>query len=175
MLIREVFLQAIYALISHRFRASLTMLGIAWGIMTVVLLMAYGNGFHSALEFGFRGAFSDGTVVIWNGQTSMQAGGERAGKPVRLKEDDANAVKELGLIKNASPEYVESQSLSYNTKVTSSPIRGVSPEYGVMRAETPEVGRFLNAEDVEKRRRVVFLGYDVARKLFGNSPAVGES
>ena len=84
MLFKEVFLQAWYALIGHRFRAALTMLGISWGIVAVVLMMAYGNGFHDALTFGFRMAFSEGTVVTWNGQTSMQAGGERAGRRIRL-------------------------------------------------------------------------------------------
>ncbi|HVF91695.1 MAG TPA: ABC transporter permease, partial [Blastocatellia bacterium] len=81
MILKEVFLQAIYALVSHRFRAMMTMLGISWGIVTVVLLMSYGNGFHSALVYGFHGSFSDGTVVVFGGQTSAQAGGERAGKP----------------------------------------------------------------------------------------------
>src|ERR687884_999999 len=92
-LIKEVFLQAVYALGQNRFRASLTLLGIAWGIVTVVILMAYGNGFHNALIFGFRGAFSDGTVVIWPGQTSLQAGGERAGRRIQLKEEDVDAIK----------------------------------------------------------------------------------
>ncbi|MBK8317097.1 MAG: ABC transporter permease [Acidobacteria bacterium] len=80
MVIKEVFIQAVQSLISHRTRALMTMTGISWGIVAVVMLMAYGNGFHTALMVGFKRAFSTGTVVIWNGQTSMQAGGERAGK-----------------------------------------------------------------------------------------------
>jgi putative ABC transport system permease protein len=175
MLFKEVFLQAVSALVGHRSRAVMTMLGISWGIVAVVLLMAYGNGFHEALMVGFRYAFSDGTVVIWNGQTSMQAGGERAGRRIRLKEDDAGALQELGVIKRTSPEYIKTLPLSYFSKQTSAAVRGVSPEYGVMRSETAEVGRFINAEDTEKRRRVAFVGSEVARKLFGNSPAVGET
>ena len=175
MILKEVFLQAIYALISHRFRAMMTMLGIAWGIVTVVLLMSYGNGFHSALVYGFRGSFSDGTVVVFGGQTSAQAGGERAGKRIRMKEDDAEAIKELGLVKYASPEYIRTLVLSYGNRQTSAATRGVAPEYGIMRNESAEAGRFINAEDIEKRRRVVFLGVEVARKLFSNGPAVGET
>ncbi|HMY76760.1 MAG TPA: ABC transporter permease, partial [Blastocatellia bacterium] len=87
MILKEVFIQAIQSLIGHRIRAVMTMTGIAWGIVAVVLLMAYGNGFHTAIAVGFHRAFSDGTVVIWNGQTSMQAGGERAGRRIRLKEE----------------------------------------------------------------------------------------
>lgn len=175
MLFKEVFLQAWAALIGHRFRAALTMLGIAWGIVAVVLMMAYGNGFHNALTYGFRMAFSEGTVVTWNGQTSMQAGGERAGRRILLKEEDADALRELGLIKRVSPEYIETLPITYGTKQTSAGVRGVAPEYGIMRQEIPEIGRFLNEEDTEKRRRVAFIGSEVARKLFGNSPAVGET
>ncbi|MDX2030132.1 MAG: ABC transporter permease [Blastocatellia bacterium] len=175
MIIKEVFSQAIQALVSHRARAMMTMTGIAWGIVAVVLLMAYGNGFHNAIFVGFRRAFSNGTVVIWNGQTSMQAGGERAGKRIRMKEEDVDAVRQIGLIKSASPEYVEYLPISYGIKQTSPAVRGVAPEYAEMRNEVAEFGRFINAEDVEKERRVVFLGSEVAKKLFGNAPAVGES
>jgi putative ABC transport system permease protein len=174
MILKEVFLQAVYALIGHRFRAAMTMLGIAWGIVTVVLLMAYGDGFHRAIMYGMHGAFSDGVVITWNGQTSMQAGGERAGRPVRLKEEDVAALKQLGVIKYASPELVERLPMSYGTRQTTALVRGVAPEYGVMRSETPEVGRFINSEDMAQHRRAVFLGYEVAKKLFGNGPAVGE-
>src|SRR5499433_153123 len=175
MVIKEVFIQAINALIGHRVRAVMTMTGIAWGIVAVVLLMAYGNGFHNAIMTGFRRAFSNGTVVVWNGQTSMQAGGERAGRRIRMKEDDVEAVRQLGLIKYASPEFVRYLPLAYNMKQTTSAVRGVAPEYALMRSEVAEFGRFINDEDAEKERRVIFLGSEVARKLFGNAPAVGQT
>lgn len=175
MVIREVFLQSIQSLVSQRVRALMTMTGIAWGIVAVVMLMAYGNGFHNAIEVGFRRAFSSGTVVVWPGQTSMQAGGERAGKKIFLKEDDLEPVRQLGAVKFVSPEYVETLPITYGLKQTSSTVRGVSPEYGIMRNEEAEFGRFINAEDVDKRRRVAFIGSEVAKKLFGNSPALGET
>src|ERR1051326_6163742 len=106
MLLKEVLSQAIIALIKHRFRAAMTMFGISWGIVTIVLLLAYGNGFQTALAYGFLNAFSDGTVVIWNGQTSMQAGGERAGRRIRLKEEDIEPLRQFGTIKYVSPESV---------------------------------------------------------------------
>ena len=175
MILKEVFIQAINALIGHRVRAVMTMTGIAWGIVAVVLLMAYGNGFHNAIMTGFRRAFSNGTVVVWNGQTSMQAGGERAGRRIRMKEADVEAIRQLGLIKYASPEYVRYLPLAYGMKQTTSAVRGVASEYQLMRSEIAEFGRFINDEDVEKERRVIFLGSEVARKLFGNAPAVGET
>ena len=175
MLLKEVIVQAAHAVRDHRFRAGLTTLGIAWGIVTVVMLMAYGQGFRRALVVGFRNAFSDGVVRAYNGQTSMQAGGERAGRRIFLKEDDVEAIRELGTIKYASPEYLESLPLSYGTRQTTGGVRGVAAEYGLMRAEIPGAGRFLSAEDVEKHRRVAFLGNDVARKLFSNTPPVGQT
>ena len=78
-------------------------------------------------------------------------------------------------MKYASPEYLESLPISYGTRQTTCGVRGVAPEYGLMRSEVPAAGRFINAEDVDKRRRVVFLGDDVARKLFSNEPPVGRT
>jgi putative ABC transport system permease protein len=175
MLLKEVIEQAWDSLVAHRFRASLTMLGIAWGIMTVTSLMAYGNGFHNALIYGFSNAFSNGVAVIYGGQTSLQAGGERAGRRVYLKGEDIEPLKQLGLVKYASPEIFESLPLSYGNKQTTAGVRGVAPEYGLMRSERAAEGRFINAEDVERRRRVAFVGTEVALKLFGNSPAVGQT
>jgi putative ABC transport system permease protein len=174
---REIVREAMYGLSRNRFRAGLSMLGISWGIVSVVMLLAYGNGFHDALNRGFANAFGAGVVIVWPGQTSMQAGGERAGRRVRLTLDDAQAVAELPLVKFASPEVVENTNVSYGNRQASYLIRGVSPEYGGMRTEypAPGQGRFLNAEDVQMHRRVAFLGYEVARKLFGQSAATGQT
>ena len=59
------------------------MLGISWGIVSVVMLLAYGEGFNQAILRGFQGAFGDGVSIVFAGQTSMQSGGERAGKRIR--------------------------------------------------------------------------------------------
>jgi putative ABC transport system permease protein len=174
-LLKEVILQAAASIREHRFRAGLTMLGIAWGIVTVVILMAYGQGFRRALVVGFRNAVSDGTARIRGGQTSSQVGGERAGRRIFLKEDDVEALRQLGTVKYVSPEYLESLPLVYGTRSTTAGVRGVAPEYGLMRAETAGDGRFLNAEDCEKHRRVAFIGTDVAKKLFSNIPPVGQT
>src|SRR5437879_9258430 len=100
-LFREIVREASYGLYHHCFRAALSMLGICWGIISVVVLLAYGDGFRGALEAGFRGAFSDGTVVVWPGQTSLQVGGERAGRRVRVTTDDVLTAAELPLVKRA--------------------------------------------------------------------------
>src|SRR6187402_1074037 len=101
----EVCREAMYGLVRNRTRAMLAMLGISWGIVSVVMLLAYGNGFRDALARGFKGAFGDGVVVAWPGQTSLQAGGERAGKRVRFKGEDILAVAEVPFVKYVSPEF----------------------------------------------------------------------
>jgi putative ABC transport system permease protein len=174
-LFREVVWQAIGALVAHRFRAGLTMLGISWGIVTVVLLMAYGGGFQRALMYGFHNAFSEGTVLVSGGQTSIQAGGERSGRRIVLTQDDVEALKDLGALKLVSPEYMESLPITSGLRQTTAGVRGVSPEYAIMRAETAASGRFISSEDVEDHRRVCFLGYEVARRLFGSMPALGNA
>src|SRR3954467_7333398 len=96
---RDIVREAFVGLVRNRVRAGLSMLGISWGIVSVVMLLSYGDGFNQALQRGFQGAFGDGVSIMFAGQTSMQAGGERAGKPIRLRITDAEAVGELPLVK----------------------------------------------------------------------------
>jgi putative ABC transport system permease protein len=168
--------EALLGLYHHRFRAALSMLGISWGIISVVTLLAYGNGLRSALDTGFRGAFSEGTVVAFPGQTSLQAGGERAGKRVRVTPGDVLDMGELPLVKNISPEFMQEFPILYGNRQSSHLVRGVAASYGVMRSETAQPGgRFLDDEDVRLRRRVAFIGSEVQRKLFGGVPPAGET
>ena len=161
-------------LVRNRLRAGLSMLGISWGIVSVVMLLAYGNGFDDALLKGFQGAFGDGVTVMFPGQTSMQAGGERAGRRVRLRLADVEAVRELPLLKGWSPEYMQLLPTSWGTKQGSYLIRAVSPDYAAMRNQPAAMGRFFDAEDVRLQRRVAFIGSEVASRVFGNTPPVGQ-
>ncbi len=170
----DIVREAFAGLSRNRLRAGLSMLGISWGIVSVVMLLAYGNGFQAALERGFRGAFGDGVVIAWPGQTSAQAGGERAGKRIRLKEEDVLSVRGLPFVKFVSPEFTRDFNISWGVKQGSFLIRGVAPEYAVMRSQWVQAGRFPDAEDVRLQRRVAFLGSEVARKIFGNVQPVGQ-
>jgi putative ABC transport system permease protein len=170
----EVTREAVFGLVRNRVRAGLSMLGISWGIVSVVMLLAYGEGFNAALLRGFKGAFGDGVSIMFAGQTSMQAGGERAGKRIRMRLADIEGIRELPLVKAWSPEYMQLQLMSWGNKQASYLVRAVSPDYGVMRNQPAAAGRFLDAEDMRLQRRVVFLGSEVALKVFGNIPAVGQ-
>lgn len=151
------------------------MLGIVWGIAAVTLLMAYGTGFRVVLTTAFY-AFGRSAVVGWPGQTSMQAGGERAGKPVFIEKEDMELIRaEASLVKHVSMESVRRLPMSYNERTKVVPVRAVYPEYGEIRNEVPSDGRWISPEDFQERRRVVFLGGKIKEKLFSGRPAVGET
>ncbi len=169
----EVLVQAWDALRRNRTRSLLTMLGIVWGIVAVTVLMAYGSGFRAALLRGFY-AFGKSAVVCWPGQTSEQAGGERAGRPIRFEKADMEAVlAEASLVKQASLETVRWLPISYGERLANTAIRGVYPEYGEIRNEVPRDGRWVSGEDFIERRRVAFLGGRLKEQLFRQ--AVGET
>jgi putative ABC transport system permease protein len=170
-----VFREAAAGLARNRMRAGLSMLGISWGIVSVVVLLAYGEGFNQALLRGFRGAYGDGVSIMFPGQTSLQSGGERAGRPIRLRLEDARAAGELPFVKAWSPEYMRDVAVAWRARQANYRARGVAPAYAQMRTQPAAAGRFIDAEDVRLQRRVVFLGSEVARKLFGAQPAVGET
>ncbi len=171
---REVLRQAWDALRRHPLRSFLTMLGIIWGIVAVTILIAYGSSFRGILMYSFE-AFGKGAVVAWPGTTSEQAGGERAGKRVRFEKEDLEAVlQEDAFVRMACRETVRFLGIAHQPGFANTAIRGVCPEYGEMRNEVPSAGRWISADDVLERRRVVFLGARLREKLFGNRPAVDE-
>src|SRR5437868_2850053 len=175
-MLTQIITEAWIALKRNRTRSFLTMLGIVWGIVTVTLLIAYGNSFRYILVSGFD-AFGKSVVVAWPQQTSEQPGGQRAGKKVVLEQADLDIVKaNAPLVKHACLETVKRPGIAYGDRmVGTSPVRGVCPEYGEMRNEVPSEGRWLNSSDDLERRRVCFLGGRVREQLFSGRPAVGET
>jgi putative ABC transport system permease protein len=175
-MLTQIIVEAWIALRRNRTRSFLTMLGIVWGIVTVTLLIAYGNSFRSILVGGFD-AFGKSVVIAWPQQTSEQPGGQRAGKKVVLEQADLDMVKaNAPLVKHACLETVKRPGIAYGDRMLgTTAIRGVCPEYGEMRNEVPSEGRWINASDEMERRRVCFLGGRVREQLFSGRPAVGET
>ncbi|HEX8871297.1 MAG TPA: ABC transporter permease [Candidatus Acidoferrum sp.] len=174
-MLTEVFKEAWAALGRNRVRSLLTMTGISWGIVAVTLLLSYGSGFRSVLLYTFE-VFGKGAVICWPGTTSEQAGGERAGKAVRFEQEDADWVKaQSPLIKRVTLETVKFKGVAHEERLSDCAVRGVYAEYGEMRNEVPSEGRWISQEDVAERRRVVFLGARLRKKLFSGTPAVGET
>jgi putative ABC transport system permease protein len=171
----EILGQSWESLKRNPLRSFLTMLGIAWGVTTVTLLIAYGGGFRSVMVEAFD-AFGKSAVVCWPGQTSEQAGGERAGRRIRLEKADLEFVRaDTTLVKDLSLETVQWRPLTYSERLSNSPVRGVYPVYGEVRNQVAGEGRWISAEDMQERRRVVFLGYDLRKELFSRRPAIGET
>ncbi len=174
-MLAEILRQAWDALRRNPTRSFLTMLGIVWGIVAVTVLIAYGNGFRGVLVHAFD-AFGKSAVVAWPGQTSEQAGGERAGRVVKFEKEDMELIRQdATLVKYVSLETVRWLAISYGDQLANTAIRGVYPEYGAIRNEEPSEGRWIGAEDFVERRRVVFLGGKLRKQLFSGRPAVGET
>ena len=157
-----------------RMRSLLTMLGIVWGLASVVLLLAYGQGLGGSVLHAFLNMGND-VIVLWPGQTSMQAGGQRAGKKVSYEYEDVEAIRdEVPLVRAVSGEIDRDFGFKLGTRVVSIPVRGVEMPYGQMRKLTLEEGRYFEDGDFSDHRRVVILGYEAAKKVFQGASGVGQ-
>src|SRR5512138_3084022 len=104
MVLRAVFSNALAALRFYKRRSIVTMISLAWAVASFLILMSYGDGFHKAMTIAFR-AIGQELVIMGDGQTSLQAGGMRAGRSIRLEEGDANIIREnVPLVGAISPE-----------------------------------------------------------------------
>ncbi len=167
--------QAFNALKHNRRRSMLTMLGMAWGIATVVLLLAYGTGFQNALMIAFR-TFGGNLVAIFPGRTSVQAGGTKAGAQVRLTRDDLDFLRaEVPMLTRISPEVDKQSQVSFGTRSASYGIRGIYSTYEKIRALDVGEGSFFGERDDFTHSRVAVIGSTVKKKLFSGQNALGES
>ena len=173
-MIFETLKRVVENLVAYRKRSLMTIVGVVWGIASFILLIAYGDGFERAFLLGLS-YFGDRVVVIWNGQTSMQAGGSRSGRVIRTTPEDVELIRQRAtLIKRVSPEVYDNMQLRWGDRVTSAGIRAVNDEYGVIRGMFMGEGRFLIPDDLASMRRVAVLGYDLKQKLFSRSPALDQ-
>jgi putative ABC transport system permease protein len=167
--------QAYSALRHNRRRSLLTMLGMAWGIATVVLLLAYGSGFQSGLMVAFR-TFGGNLIAMFPGRTSLQAGGSKAGTQIRLSTDDLGYLRaEVPMIKRISPEVNKQSVIAYGTRSTSFKVRGTYSNYERIRNVEVAEGSFFSEQEDFSHSRVAVLGYDVKKKLFSGQNAIGET
>jgi putative ABC transport system permease protein len=170
----ELCRQAYNALKHNRRRSILTMLGMAWGIATVVLLLAYGSGFERGLWVAFR-SWGTNLVFVFPGRTSLQAGGTKAGSEIKLTVNDLDYLQaEVPLLKRISPEASKQSTVAYGTRSGSYGISGVYPYYSRMRRMDVQEGTFFTELDENTRSHVAVLGYDVKKKLFSGQNAIGE-
>src|SRR5882672_11913774 len=168
-------LQEAYGAMRHnRRRTALTMLGMAWGIATVVMLLAYGDGFGQACANIFAN-FGTKLVIVVPGRTSMQAGGQKAGVLVRFTQDDVESLTtNLPQIAYITPEASKQAHIQYETRVFDFSVTGNYPNVISVRALKLGQGRFYNLEDQIQHARVAVIGSEAKEKLFSGRNALGE-
>ncbi|MGB9103970.1 MAG: ABC transporter permease, partial [Terriglobales bacterium] len=173
--LKEIIVESWESLARHRLRSVLTMLGITWGLVTVVLLLGYGQGVGESVLNAFLG-IGNNVIMLWGGQTSMQAGGERAGRRIHYKYEDIEAIREeVPLIEGVSAEDDTNLPFKYGNKVISISSKAVQFPYGAMRRLEVEDGRYFEEGDFLEHRRVVIFGQRAAKKIFYGLNPVGQS
>ena len=171
---RDLLHEAYGAMRHNRRRTALTMLGMAWGIATVVMLLAYGDGFGRACANIFAN-FGTKLVIVVPGRTSMQAGGQKAGVLVRFTQDDVETLtSNLPQITHITPEVRKQASIQYDTRVFTWAVTGNYSNVIDVRALKLRQGRFYNPEDEMQRARVAVIGSEAKEKLFSGRNALGE-
>jgi putative ABC transport system permease protein len=171
---KDILGQAWGAMLYNRRRTAITMVGMAWGIATVVLLLAYGNGFARAFEAIFA-EWGTHTIGVFPGTTSQQAGGDKAGVRVRFTLDDvdrvANGVAGIGHI---SPAVSKDVPVQNDLHTYTWGVNGVLPAYqDIMKLSTSQ-GRFFNGAEDQQRAHVCVIGSEAKTKLFSGGWALGE-
>lgn len=158
----------------NRRRAALTMLGMAWGIATVVLLLAYGAGFERAIDNIFAN-WGTRIMGVFPGRTSLQAGGSKAGVKVRLQLDDVEHLENaVPLIRHITPDVGMTTDVQYEGRSYQFPVNGNRACIQAIRNLKMDYGRFFTEQDDAQRSRVVVLGSEAKAKLFSGRYAVGE-
>ena len=171
MLLRE-FLEDIK---TQKTRAFLTTVAISWGVLAVTLLMAFGEGLAFRMQEGLLNA-GDRIIRVYGGQTTLKWEGLPVGRRIRLTEMDCEVLrKNIPQVAVAVPGLGRYSRLKAGDKISSTHMEGVYPEFEFLRRTYhAEGGRFLNSIDLEQRRRVVFLGGEIAKELFGRPDPIGE-
>ncbi len=172
---RDIFVEAYGSLRYNRRRSAITMLGMAWGIATVVLLLAYGTGFSTAIVNIFRSYASMQAMGIAGGRTSMQAGGNKAGTSIRLTKDDIDRVlTNVPQVTRITPESFYDGPVSYEGRSYTWTVHGGGPVQRDIENLQLDLGRFYSAEDMQLRARVCVLGSEAKEKLFSGRFPMGE-
>ena len=150
----------------------------AWGIATVVILLAFGSGFERAINVIFSSWGVD-VIGAFPGRTSLQAGGAKAGTEVRLQLADVDYIRnEVPMVKGVTPVLDKSNgvTIQHDTRTFSNLfLTGVFPVYDRIRGFSVATGRALSEEDQMQRARVAVIGDEVRRRLFSGESPLGQT
>jgi len=173
-MMRDILQESYTAMRHNRRRTALTMLGMAWGIATVVMLLAYGDGFGRAIANIFKN-FGTKLIIVIPGRSSMQAGGQKAGAPLRITLDDVDRLTaNIPQITHLTPSCNKQANIQYDNRSFPMNVNGEYSNTFAIRALTLGQGRFFNAQDQMQRARVAVIGSESKEKLFSGRNALGE-
>ena len=172
MTLSEILRQAFSTFRSHKMRTFLTMLGIVWGIASVIILVGLGRGFSVDQKKHMQTLGKD-LVIMWGGRTSSQVGGRAAGREIHLSVDDAELIRnECYQVKNVSPELRRTIPEVSQYNLANRGVVGMWPSYQSFRSLQISEGRLITDEDERDGRRVLVLGSKAYRQLFPGQPAI---
>jgi len=162
-------------LVRQPLRTALTLSGVVWGTFSVILLLAFGDSVSKAQIKRFHG-MGQGIVLVFPSRTTLPWQGFVKGKAVRVTPETVEAIPEkVPGIEVISPEFVGSRLIRYGRNEFRNTVRGVNPEFELMRNTIAEKGRFIDPEDMAGRKRVCFIGDVLASDLFASEEPVGKS
>jgi putative ABC transport system permease protein len=172
---KDILGQAWEAMVFNRRRTTITMIGMAWGIATVVLLLAYGAGFSHAIEAIFA-EWGTNIIGTFPGRTSEQAGGEKSGVKVRFTEDDVDRLSAAvpGII-HISPQVNKEVPVQNELHAYTWTVNGVRSYFNEIWALGVDQGRFFNGAEDQQRAHVCVIGSEAKTKLFSGGWAIGET
>ncbi|HWR36486.1 MAG TPA: ABC transporter permease [Clostridia bacterium] len=176
MVLRDLISDVFGTLWSNKLRTALTMFGIAWGVVSIVLMVAAGEGMRVGQQKQQQ-SFAKDLMIVFAGRTSMQAGGTRAGHRVVFEAGDVPLVQEQSpSCRYVMPELGQgNMPIRSNFNNASLIVTGAYPEFSEIRSIDVSEGRWYSWQDMEEKRRVAFIGSDVRKQLFPGRPAVGET
>lgn len=170
---RDLLADTLRTIGAHKLRTALTMFGIAWGIISITLMVGAGEGLRVGQERA-AASFGKNVMIVFAGRTSMQAGGARAGKRVRWKAQNYAAIRqEATACAEVMPELGNQMPVRSEFNSGLLLVTGSLPAFAEIRSIEVKEGRFYNEKDNVARRRVAFLGSDAKKQLFGGHPALG--
>jgi putative ABC transport system permease protein len=158
-------------------RIALTLLALGWGTVSIMLLLGFGEGLQNQMNLNRKG-MGENITVLWGGSTSIAYKGMGKGRRIKFLPEDVEylrkRVPEIDLIGGEYSRW--GVKLSYQDKVFTNHIVGVTPEYKYMRNMIPQFGgRMINELDIKNKRRVAFIGASLKFKLYGDEEAVGKT
>src|SRR4051794_30479774 len=157
----ELVRQVVESLFRNKLRSFLTMAGIAWGVASIVLIVAMGDGFKAGQRDRFK-QLGENIVILFPGRTEKQAGGLRAGRRIRLNYDDLRDIKtECYLVKSIVAELQNGVRTTSRFNGGTFSVMGVESEYSRIRTIPVGRGRFLTAQDEAGAERVAVIGDNV--------------